>query len=172
MIVFIANRLVLMALTMVISSFLVFGIMEFSPGNVASKTLGPYASDESKKVLFEKLQLGDPLLVRYGRWAGVLTGLIEDPLADPALDLGFDDPRFLGFRGQGGAGVKSVYRSDGVDEQPDREQSQPEEGDEPDGIFGQFQRTIDIGLHLVSIEEICPYGTRNHGKTIGADPDN
>ena len=62
MVVFIANRLFLMALTMVVSSFLVFAIMEFSPGNVASKTLGPYASDESKKVLFEKLQLGDPRL--------------------------------------------------------------------------------------------------------------
>ena len=109
MIVFIANRLFLMALTMVVSSFLVFAIMEFSPGNVASKTLGPYASDESKKVLFEKLQLGDPLLVRYGRWAGVLTGLIEDPLADPALDLGFDDPR--GHQYFGNFGYSTLFKA-------------------------------------------------------------
>ena len=34
MIVFIANRLFLMVLTMIVASFLVFGVMEFSPGNV------------------------------------------------------------------------------------------------------------------------------------------
>ena len=63
MTVFIVNRLGLMFLTMVVASFLVFGVMEFSPGNVASKTLGPYASDESKEILFKKLKLDDPLIV-------------------------------------------------------------------------------------------------------------
>ncbi|MCZ6918419.1 MAG: ABC transporter permease, partial [Gemmatimonadetes bacterium] len=90
---FIVKRLGQMVLTMVIASFLVFAVMEFSPGNVASKTLGPYASPEQKQILFEKLQLDDPLIVRYGRWIGVLFGVIEDPLADPALNLGFHDPR-------------------------------------------------------------------------------
>lgn len=42
--VFIVKRLGFMVVTMVVASFLVFGLMEFSPGNVASKTLGPYAS--------------------------------------------------------------------------------------------------------------------------------
>ena len=108
MTVFIAKRLGFMIVTMVAASFIVFFVMEFSPGNVASKTLGPYASQESKDLLFEKLQLDDTLPVRYGRWISVLTGIIEDPLADPALKLGFDDPR--GHQYFGNFGYSSLYK--------------------------------------------------------------
>jgi peptide/nickel transport system permease protein len=108
MTVFISNRLIFMVLTMAVSSFVVFGVMEFTPGNVASKTLGPYASDESKEYLFKKLNLDDPLLVRYGRWIGVLSGIIEDPLGDPELDLGFDDPR--GHQYFGNFGYSTLYK--------------------------------------------------------------
>jgi peptide/nickel transport system permease protein len=93
---------------MAISSFVVFGVMEFSPGDVASKTLGPYASDESKAFLFKKLNLDDPLLVRYGRWIGVLSGIIEDPLGNPDLDLGFDDPR--GHQYFGNFGYSTLFK--------------------------------------------------------------
>ena len=93
MTVFIIRSLILMLFTMAVASLLVFVMMEFSPGNVASKTLGPYASDESKAFLAEKLNLNDPVLVRYGRWVGVLSGLMEDPLGNPELELGFDDSR-------------------------------------------------------------------------------
>ena len=109
MTVFIAKRLGFMIVTMVVASFLVFGLMEFSPGNVASKTLGPYASQESKDILFEKLNLDDPLPLRYGRWIGVLTGVIEDPLADPALNLGFDDSR--GHQYFGNFGYSTLYKA-------------------------------------------------------------
>jgi peptide/nickel transport system permease protein len=98
-----------MFLTMLVASFLVFGVMEFSPGNVASKTLGPYASQESKNLLFKKLKLDDPLLVRYGRWLGVLTGIIKDPLADPELKLGFTDPR--GHQYFGNFGYSTLYKA-------------------------------------------------------------
>jgi peptide/nickel transport system permease protein len=98
-----------MVLTMVVSSFLVFGVNEFSPGNVASKTLGPYASQAQKQILFEKLQLDDPLLVRYFRWIGVLSGIIEDPLADPALKLAFHDPR--GHQYFGNFGYSTLYKA-------------------------------------------------------------
>ncbi len=108
MTVFISNRLALMIITMAVASFLVFGVMEFSPGNVASKTLGPYASDEAKEVLFKKLNLDDPLLVRYGRWIGVLSGIIEDPLGDPELNLGFDDPR--GHQYFGNFGYSTLFK--------------------------------------------------------------
>ncbi|MBW8056225.1 MAG: ABC transporter permease [Nitrospira sp.] len=108
MTVFIAKRLGFMIVTMVAASFIVFFVMEFSPGNVASKTLGPYASQESKDLLFEKLQLDDTLPVRYGRWISVLTGIIEDPLADPELKLGFDDPR--GHQYFGNFGYSSLYK--------------------------------------------------------------
>ncbi|MFQ5784851.1 MAG: ABC transporter permease [Alphaproteobacteria bacterium] len=109
MAVFIVKRLGLMLLTMVVASFLVFFAMEFSPGNVASKTLGPYASEESKKILFDKLKLGDPLPMRYGRWLGVISGIIKDPLADPKLKLGFKDPR--GHQYFGNFGYSTLYKA-------------------------------------------------------------
>lgn len=93
MAVFVLKRLLMMALTMVVASFLVFALMEFTPGNVASKTLGPYATPEQKEILYDKLQLGDPLFVRYFRWIGVLSGVIKDPVQNPELNLGFEDPR-------------------------------------------------------------------------------
>lgn len=108
MTIFILKRLGLMVLTMVVSSFLVYALNEFSPGNVASKTLGPYASAAQKQILFEKLQLDDPLLVRYVRWIGVLSGLIEDPLADPELKLSFNDPR--GHQHFGNLGYSTLYK--------------------------------------------------------------
>jgi len=93
MAVFILKRLGMLVVTMFVSSFLLFALMEFSPGNVASKTLGPYATQAQKDILYEKMQLGDPLLVRYGRWLGVLMGVIPDPLQDPELGLDIQDPR-------------------------------------------------------------------------------
>ncbi len=108
MTVFIGKRLALMIITMAVSSFVVFGVMEFSPGDVASKTLGPYGSDEAKAVLFKKLNLDDPLLVRYGRWIGILSGLIVDPLGDPELDLGFEDSR--GHQYFGNFGYSTLFK--------------------------------------------------------------
>ncbi len=108
MTLFILKRLGLMALTMLVSSALVFGLSEFSPGNVASKTLGPYASPEQKQILFERLQLDDPLFVRYFRWLGVLSGIIEDPLGDPELGLHFTDPR--GHQYFGNLGYSTLYK--------------------------------------------------------------
>ncbi|MBT6203004.1 MAG: ABC transporter permease, partial [Rhodospirillaceae bacterium] len=54
MAVFILKRLFMMAATMVVASALLFALMEFTPGNVASKTLGPYATQEQKDILYEK----------------------------------------------------------------------------------------------------------------------
>ena len=48
MTVFIAKRLGFMIVTMVVASFLVFGLMEFSPGNVASHTCA-CPSESSRK---------------------------------------------------------------------------------------------------------------------------
>ena len=70
--------------------------------------LGQYATEPQYRVLREKLRLDDPLLVRYLRWLGVLTGVIEDPLGDPALGLGFDDPR--GHRYFGNFGFSMAFR--------------------------------------------------------------
>lgn len=99
---FILRRLTSALLTMAIASFLVFVMVEASPGNVARKTLGQFATDEQVQILADRLQLNDPLPVRYGRWLGVLLGLRADPLQDPALALGFTDPRGRQYPGNFG----------------------------------------------------------------------
>lgn len=109
MLISIAKRFVSLLLTLLAASFLVFVLTEFSPGNVARKTLGPYAPQESVDLLYEKLGLNDPLLVRYSRWLGVLTGLKADPLQDPALKLDFKDPR--GDRYFGNFGYSTLFKT-------------------------------------------------------------
>jgi peptide/nickel transport system permease protein len=106
---FIVRRLVGLVLTLVAASFLVFLVTEFSPGNVARKTLGPYALQSQVDLLYEKLHLNDPLLVRYARWMGVLTGVLADPLQDPELGLNFTDPR--GDRYFGNFGYSTLYKA-------------------------------------------------------------
>jgi peptide/nickel transport system permease protein len=76
---------------------------------VARKTLGPYALQSQVDLLYEKLQLNDPLLVRYARWMGVLTGILADPLQDPELGLNFTDPR--GDRYFGNFGYSALYKA-------------------------------------------------------------
>jgi peptide/nickel transport system permease protein len=70
MTVFIVKRLGLMVLTMVVASFLVFGLMEFSPGNVATKVLGQFATDQQKDIWLEAHGYNEPLYWRYAVWVG------------------------------------------------------------------------------------------------------
>lgn len=109
MIRYVARRTMEMVLTLVVASFLVFVVTEFSPGNVARKTLGAFALQEQVDLLYKKLHLNDPLLVRYARWVGVLTGLQADPLQDPALGLDFHDPR--GDKYFGNFGYSTLYKA-------------------------------------------------------------
>jgi peptide/nickel transport system permease protein len=109
MVRFLVRRLGMGLATLVVSSFLVFAVMEFSPGDVARKSLGEYATQAQVDHLHRRLKLGDPLLVRYGRWMGVLLGVLRDPLQDPALELGFSDPR--GARYLGNFGYSTLYKA-------------------------------------------------------------
>lgn len=109
MVAFIAKRVASLLLTLLAASFLVFAVTEFSPGNVARKTLGPYAPQEAVDLLYQRLGLNDPLYVRYGRWLGVLLGLKADPLQDPALKLDFKDPR--GDKYFGNFGYSTLYKA-------------------------------------------------------------
>ncbi len=102
MIRYLARRTAELLLTLVVASFLVFAVCEFSPGNVARKTLGAFALPQQVELLYQKLHLNDPLMVRYARWAGVLLGLQKDPLQDPSLGLGFADPRGARYFGNFG----------------------------------------------------------------------
>lgn len=106
---FIARRLASALLTIIAASFVVFVMVEASPGNVARKTLGQFASEEQVQILYERLQLNDPLVVRYGRWFGVLVGARSDPLQDPALGLKFTDPR--GDRYFGNFGFSTMMKA-------------------------------------------------------------
>src|SRR5277367_5943254 len=106
---YILRRAAEMLITLLVASFLVFMVTEFSPGNVARKTLGAFALQSQVDLLYERLHLNDPLLVRYVRWLGVLTGVEADPLQDPALKLDFKDPR--GARYFGNFGYSTLYKA-------------------------------------------------------------
>ncbi len=106
---YILRRSLEMLATLIVASFLVFVVCEFSPGNVARKTLGAFALQEQVDLLYKKLHLNDPLLVRYVRWVGVLTGLQADPLQDPALGLDFKDPR--GKQYFGNFGYSTLFKA-------------------------------------------------------------
>jgi peptide/nickel transport system permease protein len=68
-----------MALTVVAMSFLIFLLVEIMPGDVAQTVLGQAATEESLAALRETMKLNDPLMVRYGRWAG---GFIQGDLGE------------------------------------------------------------------------------------------
>jgi len=69
---FFAKHLVFLALTMLVVSFLVFALNEFSPGDVARKLLGEFATQEQVDLLTERLGLNRPLLPRYVEYLGKL----------------------------------------------------------------------------------------------------
>jgi peptide/nickel transport system permease protein len=62
---FFAKHAVFLALTMLVVSFLVFALNEYSPGDVARKELGQFATQEQVDLLTERLGLNRPLLTRY-----------------------------------------------------------------------------------------------------------
>lgn len=105
---FLVHRLGQLVLTLLAASFLVFVLVEASPGTVARKMLGPFASADQVRMLHERLRLGDPIPVRYARWLGVLVGLMDDPLADPELKLGVQDKR--GNRYFGNFGISTQMK--------------------------------------------------------------
>ncbi|MDJ0945916.1 MAG: ABC transporter permease [Kiloniellales bacterium] len=70
MLIFIMRRIGSMVLTMVVVSILLFLLLELQPGNVATKVLGPYSSQEQREIWLEKNGYNDPLYERYFRWLG------------------------------------------------------------------------------------------------------
>jgi peptide/nickel transport system permease protein len=105
---FVASRLLLLVVTLVAASVILFAIAEFTPGSVARKSLGPFATNEQVETLTKRLRADDPLPLRYVRWLGVLSGILDDPLQDPANGLGFHDPR--GSRYFGNFGYSTLYK--------------------------------------------------------------
>jgi peptide/nickel transport system permease protein len=64
------RRLGTMALIMLVVSLLLFLLLELTPGNVATKVLGPYSSEEQRNLWLEAHGYFEPLWVRYGTWLG------------------------------------------------------------------------------------------------------
>ncbi len=72
---FFLKHLVFLTITLLAVSFIVFALNEFSPGDVARKILGAYATPEQVALLTREMGLDRPLLVRYAEYAGkLLTG--------------------------------------------------------------------------------------------------
>lgn len=72
---YICRRLLMMIPVLLGISFVVFGLLELSPGDPAQVILGQRATPESIAQLREEMGLNAPFLVRYVKYiAGVLTG--------------------------------------------------------------------------------------------------
>ena len=70
MLVLIGKRIGIMVLTMFAVSLLLFLLLELSPGSVATKVLGQFASEEQKNLWLEQHGYFEPLWYRYATWAG------------------------------------------------------------------------------------------------------
>ncbi len=72
---YIINRLLSVALTLLLISLITFVVTNILPGDVAMVIMGTQSNPEALEGLRESLGLNDPLIVQYGRWiTGMLTG--------------------------------------------------------------------------------------------------
>jgi peptide/nickel transport system permease protein len=69
---FFTKRLGYLLITMLAVSLLIFVVNEYSPGQVARKILGPFATQGEVDILTDKMGLNQPVLVRYVEWLGQL----------------------------------------------------------------------------------------------------
>ena len=97
---FVAKHLVFLLLTLFVVSFLVFALNEFSPGAVARKELGAYATEEQVDLLTRQLGLDRP----QQQPLGVLGA--DAPLRELHVDDRNSDVR-LGFLGDRHIGQKA-----------------------------------------------------------------
>ena len=82
----ILRRVVLIAITLVLVSLIIFGVTQVLPGDVAEMLAGQMGTEETVKLLREKLGLNRPLYVQYLDWFwGFLT-------LDVGNSLSFDQP--------------------------------------------------------------------------------
>lgn len=72
MIAFFAKRFLYLLLTMWVVSMMVYGLMEGTPGDVARKVLGPFATQEQVDRMTVQEGWDRPVVVRYVEWVGNL----------------------------------------------------------------------------------------------------
>jgi peptide/nickel transport system permease protein len=80
------QRLLSFFITLAVTSVVVFGILEWLPGNAAQVILGETATPESLAAMEEKLGLHQPALTRYVEWAG---GLLQ---GQSGLSISYSTP--------------------------------------------------------------------------------
>jgi peptide/nickel transport system permease protein len=68
MLAFLGKRFLSLIFTMVAVSVLVFAAFEFTPGQVARKVLGPFATQDQVDQLTERMGLNRPVYERYWDW--------------------------------------------------------------------------------------------------------
>lgn len=87
---FLFKRVLTLIATLVVTSVVVFLVLEILPGNAAQMMMGPDASAEAIAALSEKLGLDRPAIERYFNWmGGMLRGELGDSYAyqSPVLPL-------------------------------------------------------------------------------------
>lgn len=90
MIAFLAKRLSVGFVTLIVASVVVFAVLEVLPGDPAQLMLGMNATAEAIAALREQMGLDQPLLARYASWiGGLLTGDFGRSFtySSPVLDL-------------------------------------------------------------------------------------
>jgi len=88
-----ARRLLLLGLTLLVASVLIFAMTTVLPGDIGRIILGPFAQDEAVAALNESLGLNQPLPVQYLQWiGGVLQGDWGESLSlnTPVLPLALE----------------------------------------------------------------------------------
>ena len=69
MLAFFIRRLVMLAVTLLVSSFVIFSALFIAPGNpIATLSGGRSLPPQSVHILEQRYHLNDPFLVRYGHW--------------------------------------------------------------------------------------------------------
>ena len=72
---YVLNRLVSLAITLLLISIITFAVTNILPGDVAMMIMGTQSNPEALAGLRESLGLNEPLILQYGRWiGGMLTG--------------------------------------------------------------------------------------------------
>src|SRR5689334_67087 len=90
----VTGRILLTVVTLLIVSFIVFGVLEILPGDVASRILGRDATPEALAVLRAKLALDQPAIWRYLHWlGGVLSGDLGQSLVSGRRVIDILGPR-------------------------------------------------------------------------------
>ncbi len=83
---FVYQRLLSFFVTLAVTSVVVFGVLEWLPGNAAQVILGETATPESLAAMEEKLGLNQPALTRYWQWTG---GLLQ---GQSGISISYDTP--------------------------------------------------------------------------------